>query len=184
MTTVDKPPIVLRPKKSPAIWLLIGCGTFVAAGLWVAREQGWIGYLCAGFFALGIPVAVVELLPGSTYLQIADDGLTFANLFRVHTIPWNVVDEFFVVSLKQTGLPVHKMVAFNYVESYDRAQLGRRINAAIANCEGALPDTYGQKAEDLAEILNRCLAQFKQRGADRHGAPEPSIKQDLESLDS
>jgi hypothetical protein len=181
MTTEDKPHLILRPKKSPAIWLLLGCGTFVAGGLWMAQENGWIGYLCAGFFALGIPVAVVQLLPGSTYLRIADDGLSFANMFRVTTIPWNVIDQFFVVGVKQTGMTVHKMVAFNFVPSYDRARLGRRVNSAIAKCEGALPDTCGQKAEELAEILNRCLAQFKEGHGEQSGEPEPPITRDLKS---
>ena len=34
------------------------------------------------------------------------------------------------------------------------------MSSAIAGCEGALPSTYGKKAEELAESLNRCLAQF------------------------
>lgn len=179
--TEDKPYLILRPKKTRAIWLLLGCGMFVAGGLWMAQDKGWIGYLCAGFFALGIPVAVVQLLPGSTYLRIADDGLSFANMFRITTIPWNVIDQFFVVTLKQTGMAVHKLVAFNFVPSYDRARLGRRISSAIAKCEGALPDTYGQKAEDLAEILNRCLGQFKERHGEQSGEPEPLITRVVKS---
>ena len=163
MSTQQKPHLILRPKKSSAIWLLLGCSLFVAAGLWMAQEKGWIGYLCAGFFALGIPVAIVQLLPGSTYLEIDEDGLSFANMFRVTKIPWNIVDEFFVVSLKQTGVTVHKMVAFNFIPSYDRSQIGRQISTAIAGCEGALPDTYGVKAEELAQSLNRCLARFHER---------------------
>jgi hypothetical protein len=162
MTLEVKPHLILRPKKTSAIAMLLGCGLFVAAGVWMAQEKGWVGYLCAGFFALGIPVAIVELLPGSTYLQIAENGLSFAHMFRVITIPWNVIDQFFVVSMKRTGFTVHKMVAFNFVPSFDRSHFVRRITSVIAQCEGALPDTYGQKAEELAEMLNQCLAQFKE----------------------
>ena len=174
MSTQENPNVVLRPKASSAIWLLLGCGIFVAAGMWMAREKGWIGYHCAGFFALGIPVAIVKLLPGSTYLEIADDGVSCANMFRVTKIPWNVIDEFFVVSLKQTGTTVHKMVAFNFVPSYDRSQIGRQISSAIAGCEGALPDTYGRNAEELAESLNQRLAQFHQRLGEQTDEREPA----------
>ena len=133
----------------------------------MAQEKGWIGYLCAGFFALGIPVAIVQMLPGSSYLRITDDGLSFASMFRVTNVPWNVIDHFFVVSMKQTGMTVHKMVGFNFVPSYDRAKTGRRISSAIAQCEGALPDTYGKKAEELADILNRCLSEFTQKAGEQ-----------------
>ena len=115
MKTEAESHLVFHPKKSSAVWLLLVCGIFVAGGMWMAQEEGWIGYLCAGFFALGIPIAIVQLIPGSTYLRITEDGLSFANMFRVTTIPWTVIDRFFVVALKQTGMTVRKMVAFNFV---------------------------------------------------------------------
>ena len=59
-------------------------------------------------------------MPGSTYLRISDDGLSFANMFRVTKMPWDVIDHFFVVSLRQPGVTVRKMVRFNFVPSYDR----------------------------------------------------------------
>jgi hypothetical protein len=156
----DTHALTLRPGKSSAIWLLLVCGLSVVGGVWVGQEKGWVGYLCAALFALGIPVALVQLLPGSTYLRISEDGLSFANLFRVTTIPWNVIDQFFVVSAKQMGMTVHKMVGFNYVPTYDRSRTARCVSSAIAQCEGALPDTYGKKAEELVDMLNRCLAEF------------------------
>jgi len=172
MKTEDEPHLVFHPRKSSAVWLLLVCGIFVAVWMWMAQEEGWIGYLCAGFFALGIPIAIVQLIPGSTYLRITEDGFSFANMFRVTTIPWTVIDRFFVVALKQTGMTVRKMVAFDFVPSYDRARLGRRVSSVIAKCEGALPDTYGEKAEDLAEILNRCLSQFKERHGEQSDAAD------------
>ena len=105
----------------------------------------------------------MQLLPGSTYLEIDEEGMSFAKMYRVTTIPWTVVDEFFVVALKQTGMTVHKMVAFNFVPSYDRSRIGRQISTAIAGCEGALPNTYGRTAEELTDVLNRCLARFHEQ---------------------
>ncbi len=152
--------MILYPKRRSAVfYLLIGIG-FVVLGLWMAESEGWIGYACAGFFALCIPVGVVQLLPSSTYLEIKPEGFTICSMFRKTSVQWDVVDEFFVVTMKQTGMTVHKMVGFNYVPSYDRSRIGRRVGKAIAKCEGALPDTFGMKAEELAELLNSKLAAF------------------------
>jgi len=183
MKTEAESHLIFHPKKSSAVWLLVGSLFLFAGGMWVAQEEGWIGYLCAGFFALGILMAIVQLIPGSTYLRITEDGLSFAYMFLVFTIPWAAIDRFFV---KQTGMTVRKMVAFNFVPSYYRVRnfvpsyyrvrLGRRVSSVIAKCEVALPDTYGQKAEDLAEILNRCLSQFKERNGEQSDAPEPDSR--------
>ena len=173
MTAVNKPDLILRPKNSSVIKrLLLSCGMFVAAAIWTAQMQGVIGYLCAGFFALCILLDIVQLLPGSTYLRLAEDGLSFTSLFCVNTIPWNVIDLFFVVELKRIGMAVRRAVGFNFVQSYDRAQLGRRISCAVAQCEFVLPDTYIQNPDELAEVLNRCLAQFKAGHVEQSGAPE------------
>ena len=129
--------------------------------------KSWVGFLIAGFFSLGLPVAIIELIPGSTYLHVDQSGFTLSNLFRRITVPWSVVDEFFVVTLKLTGMKVHEMVGFNFVPSYDRAELGRRIAEIIGKCEGALPDTYGKKAEELAEFMNECLARAKSTGGEQ-----------------
>lgn len=127
----------------------------------------WIGYLVAALFALGLPVAVIQLLPGSTYLEADHAGFTYCNLFRRTTVPWSVVDEFFIVVHKPVGIKVHQMVGFNFVESYDKAKLGRRIAGIIGKCEGALPDTYGKKAEDLAVFMNEYLARARTSGVEQ-----------------
>jgi hypothetical protein len=154
--------MTLYPKKRSAITLLLMCAAFVSMGLWLAQSRPWIGYLCAGFFGLGIPLATIKLLPGSTYLRIEEDGLTINNLFRKTLVPWDVIDEFVVVELKRTGVTVHRMVGFNFAQSYDRSTAGRRLARAISQCEGALPDDYGMKVEELAELLNSKLQQYRQ----------------------
>jgi hypothetical protein len=77
------------------------------------------------------------------------------------------VEEFFVVTLKQTGVTIQKIVGFNYIPSYDRHRLGRRFAQAISKCEGALPDTYGKRAEDLASVLNSYLNLIRLKNAEK-----------------
>jgi hypothetical protein len=134
------------------------------SGEWTKQ---WIGYLSAAFFGLGIPIALIQLVPAGAYLRLDQEGFTVCNLFRTERTRWSVVDRFFVVSLDHTGVTVRRMVGFNFVPSYDRARLGRRIAKALGNCEGGLPDTYGMKAEDLANLMNAWLARYRQEADGR-----------------
>ena len=153
----------LYTKKSTAIWLLLICATFVIAGLWMGNSRGWVGYACAAFFALGIPIALIQLIPGSSFLKLEHNGLVVRSLFRESTILWQDVHEFFVVTLEQRGFTVNKMVGFNYVSTYDRSKIMRRLARGFAKCEGSLPDTYGMGAEELASMLNSYLRRLGNR---------------------
>jgi hypothetical protein len=159
--------MTLYPKRSSAIWLLVACTAFVATGVWMGRSGNSIGWICAAFFGLGIPVAVIQLIPGSTFLHVDSNGITYSNLFRKTSLSWSIFQEFFVVTMRQSGLKVHEMVGFNYVSTYDRSRAARALATAISGCEGALPDTYGMKAEELAKLLN---ARLHEAGAQ---APAP-----------
>lgn len=162
--------VILWPRKSRMVWLLIVSMLFVALGLWLALKGGLVGYLCAGFFGLGVLVAAVQLLPGSSYLRLTPESMSWASLFRVTTIPWGDIDQFFVVTIRHMGFPIRKMVALNYVETYQRSRFGRALSSALADCESGLPDTYGMKAEELVDLLNEYLERFRQ--ANHSIAPE------------
>ncbi|MHC4500212.1 MAG: PH domain-containing protein [Planctomycetota bacterium] len=112
------------------------------------------------------------LLPGSTYLRITEEGLTISNLFRKRLFPWDVIDEFRVVELKRRGVNVGKIVGFNFVQSYDRFAAGRRLARAINQCEVALPDDYGMKVEELAELLNSKLQEYRETNAQPIARPD------------
>jgi hypothetical protein len=148
------PSLTLYPKASKALLLLLISAAFVAIGLWLGSDGEWMGYLCAAFFGLGIPVALVQLVPGSGFLRIEADGFTFASLFRKHSLRWSDIDCFYVVTLRNHGMKTMDMVAFNYSPTYDRMRTARAFAKVIAGAEGALPDTYGRKASALADLLN------------------------------
>jgi hypothetical protein len=153
----------LRPRMSSAVWLLLGSLAFVAIGIWMGRDEGWIGYACAAFFALCGLVAVVSLIPGANSLRIDDDGLTCRSLFRRWSVRWGEIDRFFVVETRQGMFRVRDLVGWNYLPGPGTGGRGRWLSAALAGCEGALPDTYGMKAAELADHLNRCLARSRSR---------------------
>ena len=65
------------------------------------------------------------------------------------------------------------MVGIQFTPCYAPAKRVRAFLNATLGCEGSLPDTYGMKAEELVEILNKCLAAQR----DRKGDPsKPSAK--------
>jgi len=118
------------------------------------------GYFFAAFFGLGIPVAIVQLIPGSTYLRIDNDGLTLCNMFRETKIPWDIIDRFGVATIK-TEYSTGKMVGINFTSSYKKAKVMRRFINAISGFDGALPSSFGMKVEELVDLLNECLQNFR-----------------------
>ncbi|MBN1764538.1 MAG: hypothetical protein JW860_04710 [Sedimentisphaerales bacterium] len=161
------------PKKSRLLLLLAVCLLFTIGGIWMIKDEPFGGYLCAIFFGTGCAASIIQLLPGSAYLKIKDEGIEFCSLFRKTTILWDDISEFCVYSVSHRGMTVNKMVGINFVPEYDRSKLSRKLSTALAGCEGGLPDTYGFKAEELASLLNEYLLEYRQQ----------SMGQPLEEMD-
>lgn len=151
-------PKTFYPKRGSALLLFIGCGAFVAAGVWMGNSGESVGYWGAAFFGLGVVVSVVQMIPGSSYLKLTRDGFEFSALFRRHHVLWSDVSEFGVATIRQGGLAVHRMVGFHYSVPAKRVS-GRGLSRAVAGFEGGLPDCYGHRAEDLAEMMTRLRAE-------------------------
>jgi hypothetical protein len=148
-------PVVLRPSLVRCLLLLVGSLAFVALGLWLVDDNPVIGYVHIAFFGLGAVVFLVQLHPKSSFLEVSSTGFRVAALFREHFEPWSDVTSF-----KTCRIGLHTMVGWNYTQSYSKHGRLRTANIALAGVEAALPDTYGMKAELLAEFLehNRALA--------------------------
>jgi hypothetical protein len=56
------------------------------------------------------------------------------------------------------------MVMFNYVKSYQRTPKLRSFNTALTGFEAGIPDSYGLRHEDLADLLNRYKTMRRDRG--------------------
>ena len=143
-------PILLRPQ--PTKWLLVALGSlaFVLIGIWMVRSRDMFGWLAIVFFGLCLAVSLICLLPKASYLRLTPDGFTMCSLFRAHTIRWEDVTGFGVGTVF-----TNKMVMFNYVESYQRTPRLRSFNTELTGFEAAIPDSYGLRHEDLADLLNR-----------------------------
>jgi hypothetical protein len=154
-------PVIFYPKRTTSLRLLLISAIFVAIGISMVRSGVLLGYFAAAFFGLGIFVALVQMLPGSSFLRIDAHGITCSSLFRKWFIAWADIKEFYVVTVPTA--PTRPMVGFNYVASYRRSPRARAFSKSIGGCEGALPDTYGKKANDLATLLNARLDEARAR---------------------
>jgi hypothetical protein len=158
-------PVTLYPRAVSSWASLIINGVLVAMGVFLIVVGKWIGVVAAAFFSLGLVFAVIQLLPGSCYLRVTKDGLAFCQLYRVRVITWDMVNSFFVFTIKHNGFKANELVAFRWSETVERSSYARWASEVISQCDGALPQTYERKASELAAFLNACLAEYRRRQA-------------------
>ncbi|GEM_PF-332153 len=142
-------PMKFEASRGKAVWLLLGAITFVALGLFVAGKDPTLGYTCVAFFGLGIPVALIQMMPGASGLELKQHTFTTTSLFRKTTTAWRDVDHFVIRSMRS-----RKMVMWNYVPEYAARRTGAGFSKALIGAHAALPETYGMSAEKLAAIMN------------------------------
>jgi hypothetical protein len=144
--------LVLRPStKKMAKYLLI-CAVFVAIGILDIYKVGasTIGWLCVVFFGLGAIVFALQFIPRASYLWITNEGFTFCSLFRRSPVfLWHDVSDFRVASVPPSR---HPLVVFNWTAKPDR-RIGR-VNRHLVGATDGLPDTYGLRPEELADLMN------------------------------
>jgi hypothetical protein len=158
---VTTQPILLRPKRSQFLLLATICLAFVLIGVWMIVRGERSGWFCCAFFGLGIPVALISMLPNASSLELTSEGFTVRSLFRAGTTRWEDVSEFGVGRIGG-----NEMVMFNFVDSYNRAGPIRLVNAALIGYEAALPDCYGLRAHELADLMNRHSERSNRQGSD------------------
>ena len=147
---VPQLPLTLHPSPGKMLWLLLACGAFVAGGIFIARRgDPLLGYGCAAFFGLGIPVAIMQMIPGKSYLRLETAGFTIGAWRRSQFYPWNIVKNFEV-----TRIGLNQMIAWDFTEGHRTSANLKALSKSLAGYEAALPDTYGLKAKALCDLLN------------------------------
>jgi len=146
---VSHPEPCLRLRPSPRKWLVVLAiaTAFAAVGATMVWDGDAGGWAVTVFFAACAGVALLVLLPASTYLEIRHDGFEFSHLLHRRRLEWGEVGPFSAVRLGG-----HPMVVFNRLAGAP-PRLGR-LNAAIVGANDALPDTYGKEPGELAALMN------------------------------
>lgn len=156
-------PTILRPGKLTSILLLVGCLIFVVAGVFLGMSGKWIGWLCAAFFGLGIPLAIIQMIPGASSLEVRSDGFEICHVFRKRFIPWSMVDKFHIIDVTPISWSKTKRVGFDLLHPDGKASTGQELSKSLAGSEDMLPDNYGKKADDLVEFMNANLKKAREQ---------------------
>lgn len=144
---------VLRP--SPLKWLamvVLSVG-FVWIGLAIRGTHPVAGWGCIVLFGLCGLAGLLNLVPGASRLVLDAHGFEIVSLLRRSRVGWNDVARFGTL---RVGL--NTLVGFDFVDGYRGSERLRRVNRGLSGFQGALPDTYGQKAAALVERMEARLA--------------------------
>ena len=154
--------VTLRPRPWKWLGMLLGCLAFCVIALLMLRDGRVAGWFCLAVFGLGDVIAAVALLPGANYLHLDEEGFIFSSLFRAHRVRWDEVEGFGVVRVASS-----QMVGWLYREGRQPQGRGVRMSLAIAGCHAALPENYGLRAEELAQLLERLRQEWQVRASSR-----------------
>lgn len=145
--------VTLYPGKGKHVGFLLISLCFTGIGIWLGARGDWLGYLCAGFFGLGVFAFGILLVSGNSYLRLHSDGFEFSTPFRKHAVKWEEVREFGILTLSHSGITTHKLVAFNYVPGFGATIRARALSKNISGFEGSLPDSYGKTPDELLALM-------------------------------
>jgi hypothetical protein len=143
--------LVLRPSRRKTILLLLISLVFVAIGVVALANRKWgVGLSSTIFFGFGAVVAAIQLRPEASYLKLTPQGFVICSLFRKSPlIPWAQVRNFRVGSLPPAG---KRMVLYDSDSSSH--QVLRGLSRGLAGASDGLPDNYGMKYQELADLMN------------------------------
>lgn len=137
---------VLRAGRLGGVVVAVVSLTFAAAGLYLVAQDERRGLAVAGFFGLTALLAVAMLVYGHANLRLAEDGFAVGRIWRDAAYRWTDVSPFEIVSIHGSG-----RVGFDVPGDHGiLANLARKQFGASA----ILPDSYGMKAEELADLMN------------------------------
>jgi hypothetical protein len=138
---------------------LILCGSlvFVTIGLWMTSEEPVLGWILTGLFSLGIPAAIILLLPAAVQLRLDEEGFEVKSVMRRETTRWQDVKSFRLDSVSSG-----KIIAIEYQPSYMGKQSQRATANALIGVEGGIPNNYNISLKELEKELNMRLQQSRQ----------------------
>ena len=159
---------ILRPSRWKTGLALLVSLVFVAIGV-LLMDGSWEAWLATAFFGLCSATFVVTMLPGASYLRLHQDGFEMRTLFRTTHFKWSDIGNIGVTSVN-----LNRMVAFDFAERYRGQHRARAVARGLTGWEGALPNTYGMSARDLAALMTAYRDRARMRDAAAIALPQHS----------
>jgi hypothetical protein len=144
-----EPQVIFRGSVRKALIVLLISIGFVVLGAWATAERPILGWLCIGFFGLGIPASLLMMRPNSTYLKLDADGIDVVSMWRHHKLEWSDLDGFRMASIHGA-----RMIAIDYSSAYTKQKAGRALASALSGMEGAIADHYTVPLDQVLQALN------------------------------
>lgn len=149
-------PTFFYPKLRRGFFLFVLSALFLyGLSLIAPEERGAMFYFSVVLFAGCAIVALAMMFPGTSYLRLDDAGFMVRIFGREKFTRWEDVERFFVIKHKVNGLTTTKFVGMDFSPSHPAYAKIRTVRRALAPCDGMI-DPHGQKAEDLADLMNQC----------------------------
>ena len=158
-------PVALVPSRFKWVLILLGCAGFVAIGVLLMPKNEAMTWCAIVFFGVGVAVALVMLMPGAGGLTLRREGFEIVSLFRRNVILWTDATDFVADTIPMT---VKKTVLFNLASA--KSQMLGQLNVGLTGRNGAIPDTYGMSADELAGLMTHWR---ERRRPDHSDALEP-----------
>lgn len=150
-------PFTAYPSKRRLLLSLLGSVVFSAIGVLLIcdgkKDDAAAGWLCGIFFGLGSVIILAELHPKASFLTVDKDGIEFCSLFRKTRLRWAEISGFGAFKYFRWYRFETKKVGINFSVEYKGSSKGRAVAKTLIGFEGQLPDAYGFRAEDLAQLL-------------------------------
>jgi len=151
----------LQGGRSYAIVVMGGGLLLTCAAVFFALFADARGWWAAAFFGIVTTVVGVSLIPGVVYLELTAHGFACHQIFKTWRYQWEDVAGFTPIR------PGQPMVAFRFEPTYRGSRLPWRFLRPASGLDAGLPGTYGMRAEDLANLMNRWRERFAAGGAGR-----------------
>ena len=148
--------MTLKPSKLKWAMVLLICLAFVGAALFVIPpdEDPMMRWGAIGFFGIGTLASLPGLF-GAGGLELDPEGFTISAMGRKTRRTWRECSEFSVISMR--GGPF-----VGFTSETDAGKMGAGLARGLVGETGMLPDKYGMKARDLADLMNRFRARAMQ----------------------
>ena len=144
----------LKPSKLKWAMVLLVSLAFVAGVIFIIPpdEDPMMRWLTIGFFSLCAAASLLGLF-GVGGLDLDRDGFDVVTLGKKKTRrTWRECSEFSVIKLPRGG----RFVGFS--SETDSRKMAAGLARSLVGETGMLPDKYGMKAKDLADLMNRFRA--------------------------
>jgi hypothetical protein len=149
-------PLVLRPSERDTLAPAGVCLAFAVLGAFIIVADGsaW-GWAALAFFGLGAIVLGATLLPGVSELRLDKEGFAVRSLFRTDRYRWSDVKDFRTVSIPPSGT-----VRVGFDCSSNARPAAAWLSGSLAGVEACLPDNYGLRPQELANMLTVWRANY------------------------